>query len=233
MSLRCTKYRVRHPVVSQEFEVALGRGLPQGRPDSPLLFSVVMATLFKKVQAVALRERLGWCLDDMGDAHVKYVACAAFFDDIWMMADNPRHLTRLTDVLLPQLEERGMVLNIPKAKYLANAFVRERQFNLRGTQLLAPPAHEPVRLLGLRCAASGTLACFFPQRKAIAFRRSWAIASKARRFMTPEDLLRRLDKKLELSIVEYSPKIFHTYNIMTFKKLMVLQLKVEDFHILF
>ena len=196
MSLRCTLYRVRHPVVSQEFEVALGRGLPQGRPDSPLLFSLVMATLFRRVQAVATRECLGWCLGDMGDANVKHVACAAFFDDIWMMADDPGQLTRLTEVLLPQLEERGMVLNIPKAKYLANAFVRDRQFNLRGTELRAPPANEPVRLLGLRCAASGTLACFFPQRKAIAFRRSWAIASKARRFLLETDLLRRLDKKL-------------------------------------
>ena len=73
LSLRCTLCRVRHPIVSQEF----GRGLPQGRPDSPLLFSLVMATVFKKVQAVATNRCLGWCLDDMGDANVKYVACAA------------------------------------------------------------------------------------------------------------------------------------------------------------
>lgn len=104
-----TKARIQLETLGEEFKIR--RGVRQGDPLSPKLFSAVLENIFRKLDW----ERLGINIDGRKLNHLR------FADDIVLFEEDPHKLQMMIEDLNKESKKIGLTLNIDKTKLLTNS----------------------------------------------------------------------------------------------------------------
>ncbi|XP_030025374.2 uncharacterized protein LOC115443910 [Manduca sexta] len=112
-----SKARVQLETLGEIFQIK--RGVRQGDPLSPKLFSAVLETIFRKL----IWDQYGLRIDGQKLNHLR------FADDIVLFEEHPENLEKMLEDLINESEEVGLSLNINKTKLLTNSVKYEIKSN--------------------------------------------------------------------------------------------------------
>lgn len=101
--------RVQLDSIGKKFEIQ--RGLKQGDPLSPKIFSAVLESIFRKLNW----SDFGLNIDGVKLNHLR------FADDIILVEENPIYLEEMIETLRVESEKVGLVMNRDKTKLLTNS----------------------------------------------------------------------------------------------------------------
>ena len=92
-------------------EIPLPRGLPQGAPESPLVFTMVVEMLIRRLEAKWRKKRYGWRMDGI----CLFVICYA--DDILLLARNKKMLEAMLADVVEAFLSVGLTIGAPKTHW--------------------------------------------------------------------------------------------------------------------
>lgn len=127
--------------------IPLLRGVPQGDPISPLLFTLAINPLLEN-----LAQMQGAFL------HGENVVASAFADDISLLASTARDIELIWSKAAEYAKAAGMKINAKKSTYAANAYADQDRADLKiGNDMLQRIApDEPFRMLGFWLRMDGS-----------------------------------------------------------------------------
>ena len=91
--------------------VHLERGLPQGAPESPLLFVLVMEMVLRPLLENWRLRGSGWRMDSF------WLTLVAYADDILLVSSSKKDLEHMVSELLGSLEEVGLTAGLDKTRW--------------------------------------------------------------------------------------------------------------------
>ena len=91
--------------------VPLHRGLPQGAPESPLIFTMIFEMLVRRLETKWRSQSLGFCLDGLK------VFCVCYADDMILLADSPAPLELMINDLVSAFRDLGLGVGADKTHW--------------------------------------------------------------------------------------------------------------------
>lgn len=107
-----SKAKIQLETLGKEFRIK--RGVRQGDPMSPKLFSAVLENVFRNLDW----EHLGLNIDGRKLNHLR------FADDIVLLEENPKALEKMIQALNTESSKVGLKMNITKTKLMTNSEIR-------------------------------------------------------------------------------------------------------------
>ena len=94
--------------------INLDRGLPQGAPESPIIFTMVVEMVIRRVMGRWRARGAGWELDGV------WVSCACYADDLVLVSSSPRLLARMCNDLIEEFRLIGLGVGAEKTHWTSN-----------------------------------------------------------------------------------------------------------------
>ena len=91
--------------------VRLDRGVPQGAPESPVIFTMVVEMVLRKVMPRWQARGAGWKLDEV------WVCCVCYADDIVLTAHSPRILEGMCADIIAEFRNIGLGVGAEKTHW--------------------------------------------------------------------------------------------------------------------
>ena len=94
--------------------VRLDRGVPQGAPESPIIFTMVVEMILGRAMRRWRTSGAGWRLDDV------WISCVCYADDIVLIASCPRVLARMCNDLIQEFKSIGLGVGTEKTHWTSS-----------------------------------------------------------------------------------------------------------------
>jgi hypothetical protein len=109
--------------------VPLHRGLPQGAPESPLIFTMIVEMLVRRLEAKWRNQGLGFCVDGLK------VYCICYADDMILLADTTEHLEIMINDLVAAFREIGLGVGADKTHWTSTPTQEHKNINVEGCEV--------------------------------------------------------------------------------------------------
>ena len=106
--------------------VRLDRGVPQGAPESPNIFTMVVDMVLRRVMRRWRATGAGWKLDDV------WISCVCYADDIVLIANCPRALARMCNDLIQEFNSIGLGVGADKTHWTSTPARPGESINIDG-----------------------------------------------------------------------------------------------------
>ena len=93
--------------------VQLDRGVPQGAPESPVIFTMVVEMVLRRVMVKWKARGAGWTMDEV------WVCCVCYTDDLVLIARSPRILEGMCKDLIDEFRTIGLGVGADKTHWTA------------------------------------------------------------------------------------------------------------------
>ena len=107
----------------------MDRGLPQGAPDSPLIFTLIIDMILSNLACKWRQSGLGFVVDAF---HINAVSYA---DDIILVAHTGEQLERMAADVVQQLRDIGLGIGAEKTHWSSTPAQEGAQLNFEGSQI--------------------------------------------------------------------------------------------------
>ena len=89
-------------------DVGAHQGVPQGAPESPLVFTMLVNEIWGSLISKWTAQGFGWSLDHL------LMTCLAYTDDVLLVADSLENLIRMFNDCCASFERPGLVVGAEK-----------------------------------------------------------------------------------------------------------------------
>jgi hypothetical protein len=110
--------------------VVMNRGLPQGAPESPLLFVLVMEYVLRPLVRKWSQRGSGWTLDSF------HLSAICFADDTLLVSSSKADLETMLEELVAALAVVGLDVGVPKCHWTSYPSLPRDTLRLQGADLL-------------------------------------------------------------------------------------------------
>jgi hypothetical protein len=125
----------------------MNRGLPQGAPESPMIFTLLIEMVLSELAGTWRANGWGFALD------LLYVGSIAYADDILLVAHNPAHLQLMAADLARELRAVGLGIGAAKTHWTSTPALAGAHLDVEGALVTWEPN---ITFVGTVVDLSGT-----------------------------------------------------------------------------
>ena len=111
-------------------KVQMSRGLPQGAPESPVIFTMIMELVLRDLIKSWISRKLAWRLDDFTLAAISYA------DDVVLIAVSVSAAETMVSEVIEKLKEVGLTVGAPKTHWTSFPKMMDKNITVDGSAVV-------------------------------------------------------------------------------------------------